>query len=78
MDGYKILILFQFQNFPGMSSQILTLLPGAKTSVIKVLFLPKLSSFSLFLLCVSVMTLNNPGSLSVPVDLVEVGSQAIY
>lgn len=77
MDGYKTLILFQFPNFPGMSSQILTLLPGAKASVIKALFLPKLPSFSLFLLHVSGMTLNNPGSLSVQVNATQVGSQAI-
>lgn len=74
MDGYKTLILFQFQNFPGMSSQILTLLPGAKASVIKVLFLPKCPSFSLFLLHVSEMTLNDPGSLSVQVNEVQVSS----
>lgn len=65
MEGYKTLILFQFQNFPGMISQILTLLPATKAPVIKAVFLPKLLSFTLFLLHVSVMTLKNPRSLSV-------------
>lgn len=68
MGGYKTLILLQFQNFPGMCSQIVALLPGAKAPVFKALLLPKLSFFFnplFYLLHVSVMTLNNPRSLSV-------------
>lgn len=70
MGGYKTLILLQFQNFPGMCSQIVALLPGAQAPVIKALLLPKLP-FSFFfnplfyLLHVSGMTLNNPRSLYV-------------
>lgn len=75
MGGYKTLILLQFQNFPGMCSQIVALLPGAKAPVIKALLLPKLSFFFFnplfYLLHISVMTLNNPRSLSVWFKLVQ-------
>lgn len=64
MDGYKTLILIQFQNFPGMSSQIPTLLPGVKAPVIKALLLPKRPLRS-FLAACSVMTLNNPRSVAI-------------
>lgn len=65
MGGYKTLILFQFQNFPGMSCQLLTLLPGAQAPAIEALFLPKRPFFTLVLLHAPVMTLKNPTSLSV-------------
>lgn len=41
MGGYKTLILFQSQNFPGMSWQLLTPLPGAQAPALEAPFLPK-------------------------------------
>lgn len=49
MGGYKPLILFQFPNFPGIISQILTLLRGAMSSVIKAPGLSKCPSCILVL-----------------------------
>lgn len=54
-----------------MGSQILGRLLGEKAAVIQALCLPRLPSFPLFSLHVSVMTLNNPRSLSVLVKSVQ-------